>query len=194
MPKFDQLKKLREDTGISMIECKKALEESGGDVERAKILLREKGKETIKGREGRAAKQGIIISYIHPGDKIGVLLQLHCETDFVAKSDNFKNLGRELCLQIAAARPLFSSPEEISEEFLDGERKIYKKQFEDSGKPQNIIDNIVEGKIKKYKEEVSLLCQMWVKDQSKTISDLIGEYMAKTGEKIGVGKFARFEI
>ena len=191
---IDKLKQLREQTGISMMECKKALEEANGDIEQAKKILREKGKEMIKGKEGRTACKGLIMSYIHPGDKIGVLLELNCETDFVAKGDVFKKLGHELCLQIAANRPLFVSSDEIPEEFIDGEKKIYSKQFEESGKPKKIVDQIINGKLNKYKQEVSLLSQAWVKDVSKTVQDLIDDYMAKIGENIKVGKFSRFEI
>jgi elongation factor Ts len=190
----EQLKKLREETGISMIECKKALEDAKGDIEEAKKILREKGKETVKGKESRNAFQGIVLSYIHPGSKVGVLLEIHCETDFVAKSEDFKNLAHEICLQIAAAKPLFTREEEIDENFLDGEKKIYLKQFEGSGKPQKIIDQIIDGKLKKYKEEVVLLSQAWVKDPDKNIKGLVDSYVAKLGEKIEIQKFARFEI
>jgi len=191
---IEKLKQLREQTGISMMECRKALEQAKGDIEEAKKILREKGKEMIKGRESRSASKGLIMSYIHPGDKLGVLLELNCETDFVAKGDDFKKLAHEICLQIAANRPLFVSPEDIPEEFIDGEKKIYAKQFEGSGKPQKIIDQIIEGKLNKYKEEVSLISQVWVKDTTKTIKDLVDDYMAKIGENIQVGKFSRFEI
>lgn len=194
MADLEKLKQLREETGISMMECQKALEEAEGDIKRAKEILREKGQEMIKGREGRAMARGIIDSYIHAGGKIGVLLELHCESDFVAKSDDFKNLAHELCLHITAARPLFVKDEDIPEEFLDGERKIYQKQFADSGKPQKIVNQIIEGKLSKYKREVSLLSQPWVKDESKTVQDLINEARAKTGENITVGKFCRYEI
>ncbi len=194
MENKEKLKQLREQTGISMIECKKALEESEGDLEKAKNILRERGKEMLKSKEGRELSSGIISSYIHPGDKIGVLVQLLCETDFVAKSDDLKKLARELCLQIAASKPLFVSSEEISKEFLDGERKIYEKQFADLGKPKEIIDKIIEGKINKYKEGVSLLSQEWVKEPSKTIKALVEEHRVKIGERIEIGKFSRFEI
>lgn len=194
MSNIEQLKQLREETGISMMECKKALDEANGDIKRAKEILREKGKEMIKGREGMAICNGLITSYIHGEGKIGVLLQLNCESDFVAKSDDFKKLAHDICLQIAAARPLFVSPEEISEEFLDGEKKIYKKQFADSGKPQEIVDKIIEGKINKYKEEVSLLKQPWVKDTTKTVQDLVDEVNAKIGENMEIVKFSRYEI
>lgn len=194
MENIEQLKQLREQTGISMMECKKALEEAGGDIKRAKEILREKGKEMIKGREGRATSSGIINSYIHGEGKIGVLLQLSCESDFVAKSDDFKNLAHDISLHIAASAPLFVSPDEISPEFLDGEKKIYQKQIADSGKPQEIVDKIIEGKLNKYKEEVSLLKQACVKDSSKTIQDLLDEVKAKIGENIEITKFCRYEI
>jgi len=191
---IEQLKQLREETGISMMECRKALDEAKGDIKRAKEILREKGKEMVKGREGRATAKGLITSYIHGEGKIGVLLQMNCESDFVAKSDDFKKLAHDICLQIAAAAPLFVSPEEISKEFLDGETKIYKKQFADSGKPQEIVDKIIEGKLSKYKEEVSLLKQPWVKDTTKTVQDLVDEVKAKIGENIEIAKFSRFVI
>ena len=157
MVSINQLKQLREATGISLIECKKALEEAGGDIKRAREILREKGKEMVKDREGRGVKKGIVQNYIHQGGKAGVLLELHCESDFVARSKEFKDLAHELCLQIVAMRPFFVKPEDIPEEFLDGERKIYQKQLEGSGKPQKIVEQIIEGKLKKYKEEVSLI-------------------------------------
>ncbi len=138
--------------------------------------------------------KGIVESYIHAGGKIGVLLELHCESDFVAKSEEFKKLAHEICLQIAASRPLFVKVDDIPEEFLDGERKIYQKQFEDSGKPQEIVDKIIEGKLQKYKKEVSLLSQEWVKDTTKTVQDMIDAAKAKIGENIEVGKFSRYEI
>ena len=194
MVEIEQLKQLREETGISMMECRKALEEAEGDIEKAKKILREKGKEMVKGKEGRKAAAGMVASYVHPGDRLGVLLELHCETDFVARGEEFHKLAHEICLQIAALRPLFVKPDDIPEEFLDGEKKIYQKQFGDSGKPQKIVDQIIEGKLEKYKKEVSLLSQPWVKDETKTIGDLIDEYIAKLGEKIEVAKFARYEI
>lgn len=191
---IDQVRQLREQTGISMMECKKALEASAGDIEKAKKVLRERGKEVIKSRGGKGAYQGIVESYIHPGSRIGVLLELHCETDFVAKSKEFKKLAHEVCLQIAAARPLFTREDEIPEKFLDEEKKIYQKQFAGSGKPEKIIEQIIEGKLSKYKKEVSLVSQPWVKDVAKTVADLVSDYIAKTGEKIEIGKFTRYEI
>ena len=194
MDSISQLKKLREETGISMIECKKALEEAGSNLERAKEILREKGKEMIKDKGSRGANQGLVASYIHPGSKLGVLLQIHSETDFVAKSEEFKKLARELCLQIAAMKPLFLREEDIPEDFLDGERKIYQKQFADSGKPKEIVDKIIDGKLEKYKKEICLESQSWVKEPSKNVSDLLADYVAKIGERIEITKFSRYEI
>lgn len=191
---IDQLKKLRQETGVSVTECEKAIKEASGDSERAKEILRIRGKELAGKKAERETGQGIIESYIHPNKKIGVLLDLRSESDFVARSDNFKKLAHEICLQIAAMKPLFSKKEDIPSEFLDGERKIYKEQFKDSGKPQKIIDEIIEGKLEKYKKEVSLLSQSWIKDNTKTIKDLIDEYIAKIGENIVMKGFVRYEI
>ncbi len=194
MENTELLKQLREETGISMMECKKALDESKWDIKRAKEILREKGKEMIKGRSGRDMSKGIVEAYVHMGGKIGVMLELLCESDFVAKSDDFKKLAHEIALQAAATRPLFVKAEDISQESIDEEKRICLKQFEETNKPQKIIDQIVEGRIKKYKTEVALLGQPWVKDTSKTIQDLITETRAKIGENITVGNFSRFEI
>lgn len=194
MANTELLKQLREETGISMMECKKALEESNWDIKRAKEILREKGKDMIKGRASREMNKGIIEAYIHMGGRIGVMLELLCESDFVAKSDDFKKLAHEIALQGAASRPLFVKAEDIPQEILDNEIKICQKQFEGSNKPQNILDQIIEGRLKKYKEDVSLLSQPWVKDPSKTVQDLITEARAKIGENITIGQFARFEI
>ena len=177
-----------------MTECQKALKEANDDIKRAKEILREKGKTMIKNREGRMASNGIVVSYIHGAGKIGALLQLNCETDFVAKSDDFKKLAHELCLQIVASTPLFVKAEDIPVEFLDGERKIYSKQFADSGKPKEMVDKIIEGKLGKYKKEVSLLSQPWVKDTAKTMQDVIDEVKARIGEKIEVAKIVRYGI
>lgn len=144
--------------------------------------------------EKKELKQGVIESYIHSNKKVGVLLDLRCETDFVAKTDEFKTLAHELCLQIAAMGALFIKEEDIPEEFLIGERKIYEEQLIDSGKPKELINKIIDGKIKKYKEEISLLSQSWIKDDSKTIKDLIKNYTEKLGEDISIKRFVRYEI
>ncbi|MCK4454019.1 elongation factor Ts [Candidatus Parcubacteria bacterium] len=191
---IDQLKQLREETDVSVTECKKALEESKGDIKLAKEILRKWGKDLAGKKSEREVKQGIIESYIHPNKKVGAMLKILCETDFVAKSEQFQQLAHEICLQIAASKPLFLKEEDIPEDFLDGEKKIYQEQFKDSGKPQKIVDGIIEGKLKKYKKEVSLLSQDWIKDETKTIKDLIDEYIAKIGENIVVEQFGRYEI
>ena len=194
MAPIDQIKQLREETGVSPTECKKALEQSKGNIEKAKELLRIWGKSVANKKITRETKKGLIDSYIHPTLKTGVLLDIRCESDFVAKSEEFKKLAHEICLQIAAMKPLFVKEDDIPEEFLDGEKKIYKEQFRDSGKPQKIVDQIIEGKLKKYKEEVSLLSQPWIKDDTKSIKNLIEEIIAKIGENIEIKRFARYEI
>lgn len=194
MVTIEQIKQLREETGLSISEVKKALEQAKGDVKKAKESLRALGKKIADKKTDREAKAGMVESYVHPNFKTGVLLDIRCESDFVAKSPEFKNLAHEICLQIAAMKPLFVREEDIPEEFLDGETKIYKEQVKDFGKPENIIDQIIQGKLKKYKQEVSLLSQIWVKDDSKTIKNLVEDTVAKVGENIEVKKFSRYEI
>lgn len=194
MVSIDQLKQLRDETSVSFSECKKALDEADGDIEKAKELLRISGQKLAAKRSGRTTGEGLIESYIHTNKKIGVLLDIRCESDFVARSEEFQKLAREICLQIAAANPLFLKSEEIPAEFLDGEKKIYSRQFADSGKPQKIIDQIIQGKLDKYVREISLLSQVWIKDETKTIKDLINERVSRIGENIEIKKFARYEV
>ena len=194
MANIEDIKKLREETGVSPTEIKKALEETKGDLQAAKELLRVWGKSVADKKNSRETKQGIIDTYIHPNLKTGVLLDMRCESDFVAKSPDFKNLAHEICLQIAAMKPIYVLENDIPEEFLDGETKIYTEQLKDSGKPDSIVRQILDGKIKKYKESLSLLSQPWVKDDSKTIKNLIEETVSKVGENIEVKRFVRFEI
>ncbi len=194
MSHIEKIKELRNATGISLMECRKALEKAAGDIEKAKKILREEGKKMIRDKATKSACEGIISAYIHPGAKLGVMLDLKCETDFAAKSEAFKELAHELCLQIAAAKPLFIDEESIPEEKLREEKEIYEKQLRKSGKPEDVIRKAVEGRIKKYKEEVCLLLQTWIKDASKTVKDLIEDYAAKIGEKIEVARFVRYEI
>lgn len=194
MVSTDQIKQLREETGISIMDCKKALEETSNNIEEAKELLRKWGKEFALKKTGRETKHGIIDVYLHSNKKVGVMVQLQSETDFVARSDEFKKLAHEICLQIASMSPLYLSKEEIPEEFLDGEKEIYREQFKDSGKPQEIVDKIIEGKLNKYKKEISLLSQPWVKDNTKTIEDIVKDYINKLGENIVVKKFTRYKI
>lgn len=193
-PSIEDIKKLREETGVSPTEIKKALEESQGDFEKAKDILRNWGKKLAGKKTGKEAKQGIIDSYLHPNQKTGVLLDIRCETDFVANSPEFKNLAHEICLQIAALKPIFVSEDQIPAEFLDGETKIYMEQVKDSGKPEEIVKQIVEGKLNKYKESVCLISQTWVKDDSKTIKNLIEDTVSKVGENIEIKGFTRYEI
>jgi len=194
MVSIEKVKQLREETGVSIAECKKALQETDDNIEKAKETLRKWGRELAGKRSEREAKEGIIESYLHPNKKIGVLLDIHSESDFVAKSSEFQRLAHEICLQIAAMKPLFLKIEDIPEEFIQGEKNIYQEQLKDSGKPKKIINEIIEGKLNKYKEEVSLLSQLWIKDESKTIKNLIDEHIAKFGENIIIKEFVRYEI
>jgi len=194
MVTIEQIKQLREETDVSLAECKKALNESNGDFKKAKEILRIRGQKLAEKKSSREAGQGIVTSYIHPNNKIGVLLDLRCESDFVARSKEFKTLSHELCLQIAAMKPLFVGEKDIPEDFLDSEKKIYQEQFKGSGKPQKIVNQIIDGKLDKYKGGISLLSQSWIKDEAKTIKDLIDEYINKIGENIVIKGFTRYEI
>lgn len=194
MATIDQIKKLRDETGISLTEIKKALEESGGDVDKARDILRIVGQKVLYKKTDRETKAGLVETYVHPTGTTGVMLDIRCETDFVAKNPEFKILAHEICLQIAAMKPLYLKEEEIPEEFLDGEIKIYKEQLKDSGKPENIVAQVLEGKIKKYKSEIALLSQVWMKDDTKTIKNLVEDVVGKIGENIEIKRFTRYEI
>ena len=194
MVTIDQIKELRDATGVSPVEIKKALEQAGGDIEKAKEILRVWGKKISDKKVARETSQGVIDFYVHPNLKTGVLLDIRCETDFVAVSPEFKALAHEICLQIAALKPLYVSEDQIPAEVLDGEIKIYTQQSAGSGKPEAIVKQMIEGKVKKYKESISLLAQPWIKDDSKTIKNLIEDAVAKVGENIEIKRFSRFEI
>jgi elongation factor Ts len=189
-----QVKALRDKTGAGMMECKSALVESGGNEEKAVELLRKKGLASAAKRAGRATSNGIVGSYIHMGGKVGVLVEVNCETDFVARTDAFQSLVKELALHIAAAEPRYVRREEVPADVLEKERDIYRAQFADSGKPANVVEKIVEGKLGAFYSQVVLLDQPSVRDQNVTISQLIAEASAKTGENIGVSRFARFKV
>jgi len=191
---IDQIKKLRDETGISLAEIKKALQESNGDIQKARDILRIVGQKVLYKKTDRETKSGLIETYVHPTGTCGVMLDIRCETDFVAKNPDFKVLAHEICLQIAAMKPLYIKEDEVSQELLDKEIEIAKEQLKDSGKPEKIINQVLEGKLKKIKSEVSLLSQVWVKDESKTIKNLIEDTVGKIGENIEIKKFARFEI
>jgi len=186
--------KLRAQTGVGMMECKKALTDANGDFEQAVVLLRERGLKAVDKKQGRIASEGLVASYIHMGGKIGVLVEVNCETDFVAKSDDFQVLVKDIAMQIAAANPKYVKEEEVDTTELDKEKEILRAQAINEGKPANIVDRMVEGRIKKYYEEVCLLNQPFVKDQSKTIKDLLTEATLKIGEKISIRRFVRYEM
>ncbi|HQK63630.1 MAG TPA: translation elongation factor Ts [Candidatus Staskawiczbacteria bacterium] len=194
MVTIDQIKKLRDETGISLAEIKKALEETNGDVEKAKELLRIVGQKNLYKKSDRETKAGLIEAYVHQNGTTGVMLDIRCETDFVAKNPDFKALAHEVCLQIAAMKPLYVKEEEIPAEIIDGETRIYQEQLKDSGKPEKIVAQVLEGKLNKYKAEISLLSQTWVKDDSKTIKNLVEDAVGKLGENIEIKRFSRFEI
>ena len=185
---------LREKTGAGMMDCKKALAESGGNFEKAVDYLRQKGLATAAKRAGRVASEGRIGSYIHAGGKIGVMVEVNCETDFVAKTDDFQNFAKDLSMQIAASNPLFVRREEVPPEALEKEREIYRIQAREAGKPEKIIDKIVDGKLEKYYGEVCLLEQVFVKDTDLKIQDLLNGLIGKLGEKIEIRRFARFQV
>jgi elongation factor Ts len=188
------VKKLREQTGISILECKKAIVEANGDFEKAEELLRKKGFEKAKSKASRETKQGAVGSYIHTNAKIGVLLELGCETDFVAKNEDFRALIKDVTMQIAAMNPKYISKDHVPEAVLEKEKEIYKEQMKSTGKPDNIIEKIVEGKLKKYYTEVCLLHQAFFKNDKQTIEDLIAEKIHKLGENIIVKRFIRYQV
>ncbi|HVD69239.1 MAG TPA: translation elongation factor Ts [Actinomycetota bacterium] len=190
-----QVKELRERTGAGMMDCKNALVETGGDMEKAVELLREKGLASAAKRAGRSANQGLIEAYIHFNNTVGVLLELNCETDFVANTDEFKALAKDIALHIASpAAPRFVSREEVSQDEIDHESQIFAKQAQESGKPENVVDKIVEGKINSYFKEIVLLDQPFVKDDSKTVQQLLDETSARVGEKVAVKRFVRYKL
>ena len=181
-------------TSAGMLDCKKALEETNGDIEKAAEELRKKGIIKAVKKMDRAASEGRFFSYVHHNGKIGVLVELNCETDFVAKNEMFMELGKDIAMHIAASAPQFVRPEEVPSELVEKEKEIQAQALRDEGKPANMIEKIMEGKMKKFTSEVSLLGQGFVKDPSKTIEDLIKESISKLGENISVGRFIRYSI
>jgi elongation factor Ts len=188
------IKELRELTGAGIMDVKEALSEAGDDRDAALELLRKKGVAKMAKKADRAAKEGIVESYIHAGGRIGALVELNCETDFVARTEDFQALAKELALHIAAANPLYVSREDVPQEVVAKEQEIYKEQAAGSGKPEDVINKMIEGKLEKYYEEACLLEQPFVKDGSKKISDLIAESTAKMGENVQVRRFSRFML
>jgi len=192
--KAELVKELRKKSNAGMMDCKKALIESKGDIEKAEEILNEKGLVQASKKAFRATKEGIIDSYIHLGSRIGVLVEVNCETDFVARNEMFKNLVHDILLHIAAAAPLYVSKEDVPGEILDKEKELYRKQALNEGKPENILDKIAEGKLKKYYEENCLLEQPFVKDNDIKIGDLVKQNIAKIGENIVIKRFERYVL
>jgi elongation factor Ts len=188
------VKELREKTGAGIMDCKEALAECQGDMEKAIDFLRKKGLATAAKRAGRATSEGTIQSYIHMGGKIGVMVEVNCETDFVAKTDDFVEFAKNLAMHIAATNPVGIASEDVPEQIIEREKAIYRDQAIEMGKPEKMVDKIVDGKLNKFFKESCLMNQQYVKDPDKTIADYLNEVIAKTGEKITVKRFARFQV
>jgi elongation factor Ts len=189
-----QVKELRERTGAGIVDCQRALAESGGDVERAIVILREKGLAAAAKKAGRAAAQGLVGSYIHGGGKIGVLVEVNCETDFVARTEEFQRLVKDIAMQVAAANPRYVRREEVPAAEVEKERAIYRSQIAQSGKPAAVVERIVEGKLEKFYSETCLLEQPFIREPGKTVGQLVNDAIARTGENIIVSRFARFQV
>ncbi len=188
------VKALREKSGAGIMDCKEALAECDGDMEKAVDFLRKKGLATAAKRAGRATSEGTIQSYIHMGGKIGVMVEVNCETDFVAKTDDFVDFAKNLAMHIAAVNPVGITPDDVPPDVLEREKEIYRAQAIETGKPEKMIEKIVDGKLNKFFKESCLMNQAYVKDPDKTISDYLNEVIAKTGEKITIKRFARFQV
>ena len=190
----DTVKELREKTGAGIMDCKRALADSGGDLEKAIDLLRQKGLSAAAKKASREAKEGLVSSYIHGGGKIGVLVEVNCETDFVARNSEFQELVKDIAMQIAASNPSYVRREDVPADLLERERSIYKIQAKESGKPEHVLDKIVEGKVEKFYLETCLLEQPFIKDPSVTINDMVQQKIAKIGENIIVKRFTRYQL
>lgn len=188
------VKELREKTGVGMMECKKALVESDGDMEKAQDYLRKKGLAAASKRSGRATAEGLIEAYIHVGSQIGVLVELNCETDFVARNDDFKTLARDIAMHIAASAPLHISKDEVPAELVNKEREILLAQPDMASKPDNVKEKIIEGRLEKFYEQICLLNQPFVRDPAVKVQDMINQAIAKIGENIQVRRFTRFNV
>ena len=188
------VKQLRDKTGAGMMDCKKALGKTSGDIDKAVAYLREQGVAKAASREGRDASEGVISTYIHPGDKLGVMVEVDCETDFVARTDEFKSFARNVAMHIAASSPQVVTRKEVDQTILDAERDIFRKQAENEGKPAKIIDKIVDGKIEKYLSEIVLMEQPFIKNTDQSVGDLVKETIAALGENMVIRRFTRFRI
>ena len=188
------VKKLRDMTGAGMMECKKALTESNGDFDKAIDYLRTKGMQKVEKKAGRSTEQGLIQSYIHPGSRLGVLVEINCETDFVARTDDFQTFAKDVAMQIAAARPIAVSREEVDAQVVEHELEIYRAQAREQGKPEQVIERMIAGKLEKFYQDTCLLEQAFVKDSDKTISDYLKETIGRLGENMVIKRFVRFEL
>jgi len=189
-----EVKKLRDMTGAGMMDCKSALVETNGDIEKAVEYLRKKGIASAQRREGREAREGVIMAYVHPGNRLGVLVEVNCETDFVAKTEDFQALAKDIAMQIAATNPLAVRREEVPQEIIDKELDIYRSQVEDQKKPEKVVEKIVQGKLEKYYQENVLTEQSFVKDPSKTVKEYLLEVSGKLGEHMSIRRFVRFQL
>ncbi|HUW22460.1 MAG TPA: translation elongation factor Ts [bacterium] len=190
----DLIRELRNKTGAGVMDCKQALLEAGGDIQKAQDILREKGSVVAIKRSARETQEGLVSSYVHSGNKLGVLLEINCETDFVAKTSEFSQLAKELAMQIAAMDPLWIKPEDVPKKVIEKEKEIYKKQSQESGKPEKVIEKIAQGRLEKYFTQVCLLEQPYIKDPKLKVKDLITESITKLGENIRVGRFTRLKV
>lgn len=188
------VKELRDKTGAGMMDCKKALGNADGDIEKAIKNLREQGIASAAKKSGRQTSEGVIFSYIHPGDKLGVLIEINCETDFVARTDDFQAFAKDIAMQVAAADPRVVAREELCQEDIEAEKEVYRNLALKDGKPEKIVDKIVNGKLEKHYSEVCLLEQAFVKDTDRVISDIVTEAIAKLGENILIRRFVRFRL
>lgn len=190
----DLVKKLREKTGVGLMDCKEALKQASGDMEKAIEYLREKGLAKLQKRMGKVASEGVIASYIHTGGKVGTMVEVNCETDFVANTKDFQEFARDVAMQITASSPMYVKREDVPEEAKEKEKSIYRKQALESGKPEKIIDKIAEGKMEKFYQEVCLVEQPFIKNPDITIKALLEELIVKMGEKILINRFVRFQL
>jgi len=188
------VKELREETGAGVLDCKNALQETDGDFDKAVEYLRQKGLAAAAKRADRVANEGTIGNYVHAGSRVAALVEVNCETDFVAMTDDFLALAHDLAMQVVAARPRYLLPEDIPAEVIETEKESYRAQMEDSGKPEHVVDKIVEGKLQKYYQEVCLMRQPFIKDEGLTVQDVVTQVAAKLGENIVVRRFVRFEL
>ncbi len=191
---LEKIKKIREITGSGVVEIKKALEKAGGDEDQAMKILRKKGQEKAIKKAQRSTQEGVVISYVHSNNRVGALVKLLCETDFVARNDEFKNLARDIAMHITAMNPLCLKPEEVDEKIVNEEKKIWKEQLKEEKKPENLMSEILKGKEKKFRQELALLTQPFVKNPEQTVGELIAEKIGKIGENIQVSKFSRLEL